>query len=110
MRKLKTCDIPVFCRALKKLGVKDQFKTIAQEANSAKEAWDRGFELLWGIFDKATEQTGEQALYEFFAGPFEMTAAEVADLDLDVLVNNMKQLIAENDLLTFFNFAAKAMK
>lgn len=110
MRKLKTCDIPVLCRCLKSLGVKEQFKTIAQEANSAKEAWDKGFDLIWGLFDVATEEAGEAVIYAFLAGPFEMTPEEVRDLDLETLFGNLRQLAAENNLAYFFNFAAKSMK
>lgn len=110
MRKLKTSDIPVLCRCLKKLGLKEQFRTIAQEANSVKDAWDRGFELIWGLFDVATEDAGEAVLYEFLAGPFEMTPEEVRDLDLDILFPNLQQLAAENNLPAFFKNAAKLMK
>lgn len=110
MRKLKTSDVPVLCRCLKKLGVKDQFKSIAKEANTLQEAWDRGFDLIWNLFDVATEPEGEGAIYEFLAGPFEMTPAEVCDLDLDQLLDNLQQLASENNLANFFKFAAKSMK
>ena len=110
MRKLKTSDIPVLCRCLKKLGVKEQFRTIAQEADSMKDAWNRGFDLIWGLFDAATEKTGESTIYEFLAGPFEMTPKDVKNLDLDTLFSNLKQLAEENNLGTFFKFAAKSMK
>lgn len=110
MRKLKTSDVPVLCRSLKKMGVKDQFKAVAREADSAKDVWDRGFDLIWGLFDAATEQSGESTLYEFLAGPFEMTPAEVADLDLDKLLENLQQMAAENNLLVFFKSAARLMK
>lgn len=110
MRKLKTTDIPVLCRCLKKLGMKEQFKTIAKAADNLKEAWDKGFDLLWGLFDAATEGTGETVIYEFLAGPFEMTPDAVKDLDLDVLVDSLQQLAAENNLARFFKFAAKSMK
>lgn len=110
MRKLKTCDIPILCRCVKKLGLKEQIRAIAQESDTAKDVWDRGFEFLWGLFDVATEQAGEACIYEFLAGPFEMTPAEVADLDIDVLLANMQQLIAENNLSAFFKFAAQSMK
>ena len=110
MRKLKTSDVPVLCRCMKKLGVKEQFKAIAKEANSAREAWDRGFDLIWSLFDVATEQEGESAIYEFLAGPFEMTPDQVRDLDLDQLLANLQQLAADNNLATFFKFAAKSMK
>lgn len=110
MRKLKTSDIPAFCRCLKKLGVKDKIQTVAKEANNVQDVWDRGFELIWGIFDLATEAEGENALYEFLAGPFEMQPREVADLDFEVLFDNLKQLAEENNLNVFFKFAAKSMK
>ena len=110
MRKLKTSDIPSFCRCLKKLGFKDKIQAIAKEADNAKDVWDKGFDMIWSIFDLATEAEGENALYEFFAGPFEMSAKEVADLDFEVLFDNLKQLAEENNLLGFFKSAAKLMK
>lgn len=110
MRKLKTVDIPAFCRCLKKLGMKDKIQTIAKEANNTQDIWDRGFNLVWDIFDLATEAEGEQALYAFLAGPFEMTPQEVAELDFETLIDNLKQLAADNNLASFFKFAAKSMK
>lgn len=110
MRKLKTTDIPAFCRCIKKIGLKDRIKQIAEESNKIEDIWEKGFDLVWGIFDLATEQAGEAHLYEFLSGPFEMSPDEVADLDLDVLFTNLKQLAEENNLLTFFKFAAKSMK
>ena len=110
MRKLKTSDIPSFCRCLKKLGVKDQFKAIASEAESARDAWARGFDLIWGIFDAATEQSGETALYDFLAGPFEVSSQEVADMDLGDLFAGIQKLMEDENLVTFFKFAAQLMK
>jgi hypothetical protein len=110
MRKLKTSDIPVLCRCIKKLGVKDQIRAIALESDTAKDVWDRGFDFIWGLFDIATEQAGENCIYEFLAGPFEMTPDEVRDLDLNVMYDNMQKLIAENNLGVFFSLAAKSMK
>ena len=110
MRKLKTSDIPAFCRCLKKLGFKDKIQTVAKEADSVKDVWDKGFDMIWGIFDLATEADGEGALYEFLSGPFEMKPEEVADLDFDILFANLKQLSEENNLGGFFKSAAKLMK
>ena len=110
MRKLMTSDIPALCRTLKKLGLKDKLRAIAQETDNVKEAWDKGFDLIWNIFDLATEAEGENALYEFLASPFEMKPKAVADLDFDVLFDNLKQLAEENNLTVFFKSAAKLMK
>lgn len=110
MRKLKTRDIPAFCRCLKRMGAKDKFKEMAMEANTLKDVADRGFDLIWDLFDLATEQGGEGHIYDFLAGPFEMSSEEVGDLDLDVLIENIKHLIHENNLVAFFKFAAASLK
>lgn len=110
MRKLQTTDIPSFCRTVKKLGLKEKFKTLALEANTGKDVWDRGFDLVWDLFDVATEVDGEMAIYEFLAGPFEMTPEEVRHLDLDILFSNIQQMTAENNLAVFFKYAARLMR
>lgn len=110
MRKLKTSDIPVLCRCVKRLGLKDEIQRIAAESNSAKDVWSKGFDLIWNLFDIATEQAGEMCIYEFLAGPFEMKPEEVRDLDMDVLIENIQQMIRDNNLVAFFKFAAASMK
>ncbi len=110
MRKLKTSDVPVLSRFLKKLGLKEQFRELALKSGESTDRWADGFDLVWNLFDKATETSGEFAIYEFLAGPFEMKPEEVADLELDVLIANLKKLVAENNLGTFFNIAARLMK
>ena len=110
MRKLKTTDIPVLSRCLKKLGLKEQFRELALKSNSAEDVWENGFDFVWNLFDVATEKSGESAIYEFLSGPFEMTPKEVANLDLDVLIENLQAMVKENNLGTFFNIAARLMK
>lgn len=110
MRKLKTSDIPVLCRCVKKLGLKEEIKAVAQKANTATDVWSFGFDFIWNLFDIATEQAGEACLYEFLAGPFEMTPEEVRDLDMEILLENLQKLVQENNLAVFFKFAAASMK
>jgi hypothetical protein len=110
MRKLKTRDVFAFARCLKKIGAKDRIQTAAQEANTVKDVWAFGFDMMWDIFDVATEADAEMELYKFFAGPFETTPEGVADMDLDELQAGLKQLAEENNLLSFFKSAAKSMK
>ena len=109
MRNLKTRDLPAFCRAVKKIGLKEQFRKIAMEADTVKDIPVLGIDFVWELFDAATEQDGENALYDFLSGPFEMTAEEVADLDLDKLFDGLRQLVADSNLLGFFKSAAKLM-
>lgn len=110
MRKLKTGDVFTACRALKKIGIKEDIEKIAREAEDTKDAWSRGFDLLWNIFDRATETDGEGEIYRLLAGPFEMPAAEIAQLDLPDFLALLKQLAAENDLAAFFRSAGALMK
>lgn len=110
MRKLKTTDIPACCRCLKKLGLEEKLRALAKKSNTMAEAWDNGFDLFWDIFDRATETDGEAAIYAFLAGPFEMTAQEVADLEIPELMAKMKQLAVENDLVGFFRSAGTWMR
>ena len=110
MRKLKTYDIPIFCRCVKKLGLKEQIKEVAQKANTVKDVWTFGFDFVWNLFDIATEQAGESCLYEFLSGPFEMTPEEVRDLDMDILLENIQHMVQNNNLAAFFKFAAQSMK
>lgn len=109
MRKLKTTDIPSLCRTVKKLGLREKFQAIAREANTGRDVVDRGFDLVWDLFDAATEVNGEMAIYEFLAGPFEMAPEEVRDLDLDILFSNFQQMAVENNLTVFFKSAARLM-
>lgn len=110
MRKLKTSDIPALCRCLKNIGIKDEIKSIANKSTGVKDAWAMGFDLLYNIFDLATEKKGETELYKFLAGPLEMTPEQVENLDFDVLLPILKQLAAENNLAAFFKSAAPLMK
>lgn len=107
MRKLKTADLFTGARMLKKLGLKEQAKQIAAQADKVQDIWAMGFDFVWSIFDAATDKSGEKLLYEFLAGPFEMAPEEVADLDLPTLIDMVKQLAEENNLLPFFKSAAK---
>jgi hypothetical protein len=110
MRKLETSDVFAACRLMKRLGLKDKLKAIAEEANEVKDVFDKGYDLLWDIFDAATEQNGEKDIYIFLAGPLEMTPEEVSRLHLDELLESLKQMAVENNLVGFFKSAARLMR
>lgn len=109
MRKLITRDIPAFCRVLKAIGVDEELREIARVGKAA-DVWAAGYDLVFGIFDKVTEKKAEDLLYEFFAGPFEKTPDEIANMEVSELFNSIKQMVRENDLDGFFKSAATLMK
>lgn len=110
MRKLETSDVFAACRLVKKLGLKEKFKAIAEEANNSQDVFDKGYDLVWDLFDTATEQKAEKDIYIFLAGPLEMTPEEVSHLHLDLLMDSLQQMALENDLARFFKFAARLMR
>ena len=110
MRKLETADVFAACRLMKKLGLKDKFRSIAEEANTAKDVFDKGYDLMWDLFDTATEQNSEADIYAFLAGPLEMTPEEVKHLHLDKLLESLQQMAVENNLVGFFKSAARLMR
>lgn len=110
MRKLETADIFTACRCLKAIGLKEKVRERAQAANDTTDMWGSGFDFLWDIFDAATESGGEAQVYEFLSGPFEIAPDEIREMPPAVLFDSLKTLAEENDLLRFFNFAARSMK
>lgn len=110
MRKIKTNELFVFSRYLKSIGIRDDVKSIAMTSNSMEDAASHGFDLLWSILDKATEKDGERGLYEFLAGPFEMSVKQISELDISEFIAMLKELASENDLTSFFKSAGALMK
>lgn len=107
MRKLKTSDIFAFSRCLKVIGIKDEFKKIAENGVNYKDAQSAGIDVIYNLFDIATEKKAEKELYKFLALPFEMSADEVENLEIDDLIEGIKQLGDINTLKTFFNGAVR---
>lgn len=110
MRKLETSDVFAACRLMKKLGLKEKFKAIAEEANTTQDVFAKGYDLIWDLFDTATEQKSEAEIYAFLAGPLEMTPEEVCHLHLDKLLESLQQMAVENNLIGFFKSAARLMR
>lgn len=106
MRKLKTTDAIAFCRCIKRVGLKERIREITANADNVQDVVDQGFEILWSVLEAAAEPEGEASIYEFLSGPFEMTPKQVGNLDLDVLIANLRQLAADNNLAGFFKSAA----
>lgn len=107
MRKLKTSDIFAFSRCLKAIGIKDEIKNIAENKEKYIDSMDAGIDIVYKVFDLATEKNGEKEIYAFLAGPFEMTAEEVENLGLDELIEGIKQFGDLDVLKTFFKQAVR---
>lgn len=109
MRNLKASDIPAFCRCLKRIGIKDEVKRIANDSNTAEDAWNKGFDLIWNIFDLATEKKAEKEIYGFLANIFEVSEKELEEMPFDEFINGLKKIAEDNNLNSFFSFVSKSM-
>ena len=126
MRKLIASDVFAALRVVsaieKKQGIettiKDLVKNAENETNAdgddktAKERNDDfivrvGVSGVFKIIEIATEARVEGRVYEFLAGPFEMTPADVQNMPLPDFVENVTRLTKENDLSSFFTSVRK---
>jgi hypothetical protein len=114
MRKLMATDIFAFCRVVNAIGIKDEVKKIAMKANSVKDIADNqeelGFELLFTVFEKATQKKSENELFNFFAGIFEMPVEEVKELDPVDFIDKVLESAEIDKWKAFFSRVASLMR
>lgn len=110
MRKLVTKDLFEFCRCIRKIGIKEEVKKIGLEANNIKDISERGFEMIYTIFEIATEKKAEKEIYKFLSGPFEKTAEEIENMELTELAEGIEDIADVKTWKLFFENAAKSMK
>lgn len=126
MRKLIASDVFAALRVVsaieKKQGIETTIKDLVKNAENetkadgddktAKEHNDDfivrvGVSGVFKIIEIATEARVEGRVYEFLAGPFEMTPADVQNMPLPDFVENVTRLTKENDLSSFFTSVRK---
>lgn len=126
MRKLIASDVFAALRVVsaieKKQGIETTIKDLVKNAEketkddgddkTAKERNDDfivrvGVSGVFKIIEIATEARVEGRVYEFLAGPFEMTPADVQNMPLPDFVENVTHLTKENDLSSFFTSVRK---
>lgn len=126
MRKLIASDVFAALRVVsaieKKQGIETTIKDLVKNAENetkadgddktAKERNDDfivrvGVSGVFKIIEIATEARVEGRVYEFLAGPFEMTPADVQNMQLPDFVENVTRLTKENDLSSFFTSVRK---
>lgn len=126
MRKLIASDVFAALRVVsaieKKQDIETTIKDLVKNAENetkadgddktAKERNDDfivrvGVSGVFKIIEIATEARVEGRVYEFLAGPFEMTPADVQNMPLPDFVENITRLTKENDLSSFFTSVRK---
>lgn len=92
MRKLKTKDAPAFIRVLSEAGIRTEVRAIAERAKAngaGVKAEDVGWEIILACLERLSEKGAEALLYEFIAGPLELPAEEIGEMDLDAFAETL---------------------
>lgn len=112
MRKLQTNDVFEFCRVIKRIGLKEEIRDICLRYDSLEEMQtaEAGFDIIFSLFDKATEENSEDELYKFIARIFETDVDSVSKMDPIDLINSLLEVADKEKWKSFFKFVASSMK
>lgn len=113
MRNLKTTDIFSLCRLLNKIGIREEIREVAKQAEETKGnkiRFDMGFDLMFGIIEKATEEKAETEIYKFIADIFECEWETVRDMDPLELLEKLEEVAEFEKWKNFFKRVAELMK
>lgn len=113
MRNLKASDIFSMCRLLNKIGVREEIREVAKQAeenNSKNIRFDMGFDLIFGLLEKATQENAEKEIYMFIADLFECSWEEVRDMDPVTLLDRLEEVANIEKWKNFFERVAALMK
>ncbi len=101
MRNFNTSDIFQAARIIKKYDIKEIIKPLAKMGEQKNvDIEDLGLEAVVTIL---SDEKSEKAFYEIVALPFEMDYKEIANIDIDVLLEKIEGL----NLLRFFKLAGQ---
>ena len=105
MRSLQTEDLFKAWRLISKIGVREEIREVAKRAEEnkgSKVQFDMGFDLMFGILDKATQAKAENEIYIFVADLFGCTPDEVRTMPPIELFNKLEQVAKFEEWKDFF--------
>lgn len=90
MRKLKVKDIKPAVKLVNALNVGEKIKEISAKTTDVEKA---GIEIIGAIMTAyASNDKAEKLFADFLSGVFEMDAKEILELDIDELIDRVKQI------------------
>lgn len=113
MRSLKTTDIFSAIRLLSTIGVREEFREVARQAEESKGKkvrFDVGYDLMFGIMEKVTTASAEKEIYKFIADLFECEWEAVRDMDPIVLLEQLQEVANIEGWKNFFKHVAGLTK
>lgn len=104
MRKVNTRDVFEAMRLIQKSGLKEKLTPVIKEiAEKGTAVVDTGIMGILSVIEVFSENRCEQMICEWLAGPFEMDAESVEEMDLEQLADALEALGRENNIRRFFS-------
>ena len=113
MRNLKASDIFSACRLLNTIGVREEVRNVAMQAEESKTKKvqiDMGFDLLFGILEKATQENAEKEIYKFLANLFECEWEDVRKMKPIELFKKLEEVANFEEWKNFFDYVKRLTK
>lgn len=110
MRSLQTTDVFEAFRLVLKIGVREEVQEVAkriEESKEKKSKMDLGFDLFFGILEKATQENAENEIYKFIANIFECTPEEVRVMKPTALFEQLMQAADIEEWKNFFGYVRR---
>ena len=111
MRKIQTQDVFKLARIIKQAKIKKEISEIIKEVSAEKEKENVsekvGIMVFLTIMENCSEKEVEEQFYDLFGGIVEIDSETVKIQSLDVTFEQIKQMVAENNIINFFKTAGK---
>lgn len=110
MRGLETRDVFTAARLLTKIGIREEIRDVARKAEENKGKTikaDMGFDLLFGILEKATQEECEVYIYKFIADLFECDWEEVRSMNPVTMFKKLEEVANIEEWKDFFGYVKR---
>ena len=128
MRKIITSDVFKLARIIKKTDLKNVITEISASTKKTSVVVDKndseevkkekqellnkqqesvGFEVVMTIFEACCTEELEKGLYDLLS---DIVEKDIANQPLDDTLEDIKEIVAQNDIFTFFKQASRLMK
>lgn len=101
MRSLRTADLFSFARVIKASGIREELVEYLRKINDESDTERIGINTILMIIEALAEKKAEKAIYEALGPVFEMDPEAVEAMPPAELIEKLKQLAEENDLVNF---------
>lgn len=112
MRKLGIKDAFTLARLIKAANAKNELVEFAnkvntrQKANQNVDVEEVGIEFIFKLLETVSDTKIEQEFYKLYADIKETTVDDASLTDLATFTNDIKQIVRDNDLKSFFRSAS----